>query len=276
MNSISGRGNLPLILAAITGLLVSSNGTVLAQENRERASIVLGAFITDRDSTTRLDSDEGGGDGTEINLEDDLGLEGSTSVARLGGYFWFNERHRIDLSWFDLSRDASKQIQETIEFGDEIFSINTVLESESNLRIVKTDYTFAVMNRDRGYLGITGGLYVASTSLDLRVANAGIAEESDVTAPLPVFGVRGDYEITDRITLGGAYQIFRFEADDVEGRFSDFYVGADYRFTERFATGLAYNRVSMNLRAVDEGREGSLKWGYDGFMLYAKYDFGAR
>src|SRR5688572_2584186 len=48
----------------------------------ERASIVLGAFVTDRQSNTRLDSDSG--TGTDIDMEDDLGLESSTNVARLG------------------------------------------------------------------------------------------------------------------------------------------------------------------------------------------------
>ena len=56
--------------------------------------------------------------GTDINLEDDLGLESSTSVARLGGYVWLGERHRLDGAYFDLSRTASMPIQETIEFGD--------------------------------------------------------------------------------------------------------------------------------------------------------------
>src|SRR6185503_12517852 len=63
--------------------------------DRERASIVLGAFITDRQSNTRLDSDSGG-DGTDIDMEDDLGLESSTNVARLGGYVWLGRRHRLD------------------------------------------------------------------------------------------------------------------------------------------------------------------------------------
>lgn len=277
MNSITRHSNLALILAAITAFLALVSETVLAQDH-ERGSIMLGAFITDRESSTRLDSDDG--EGTEIDLEDDLGLEGSTSVARLGGYFWFNDRHRIDLSYFDLARDSTKRIQETIIFGGQTYAIDTVLEVESNLEIFKADYTFAVMERERGYLGITGGLYVANTSLQLRVANAGIGEESDVTAPLPVAGVRGDYEITDKITLGGALQIFRFAADNVDGHFNDFYVGADYGFTERFKLGLAYNRVSMNLNAVDDGeegdREGRVDWGYDGFLLYFKYDFGGQ
>ena len=43
------------------------------------------------------------------------------------------------------------------------------------------------------------------------------------------------------------------------------------------AVGLAYNRVSMNIGAVeDSGLDGRLDWGYDGVLLYFKLDLGSR
>jgi hypothetical protein len=260
-----------LFLAPLLPLTANAQPTV----GEERAGIIIGAFITDRQSSTRLDSDAG--DGTEIDMEDDLGLESSTNVVRLGGYVWFGERHRLDGAYFDLSRDASFPIQETIEFGDETFVIDTVVETESNLSIIKADYTYAVVARDRGWLGVTAGLYIADSSLALSQSTLGRAESEDVTAPLPLFGLRGDYAIGDRITLRGAMQWFGFEADDVDGRLTDFYVGADYGFGERMAVGLAYNRVSMNLGAVeDRGLNARLDWGYDGLLLYFKMNLGSR
>jgi len=242
----------------------------------ERGSIMLGAFVTNRDSEARLDSDSEG-DGTELNLEDDLGLDSSMSVARLGGYLWLGRRHRFDAGYFDLSRSASRTIQETINFGDQTFAINTVVESEQKLTILKTDYTFAVLAKDRGWLGVTGGLYVAKTTMSLRQATLGQFESEDLTAPLPLFGVRGDYAINDHITLRGAVQWFGFKSQDVDGRLTDLYVGADYGFGKRMAVGVAYDVVAMNLGARDEeGFRGRLNWGYDGLLLYFKVDFGDR
>src|SRR5262245_58486968 len=241
----------------------------------ERASIMLGAFITDRQSNTRLDSDSG--TGTDLDMEDDLGLESSTNVARLGGYVWLGRRHRLDGAYFDLSRSASIPIQENIDFGDETFQINTVLNTESDLTIIKADYTFAVLMKDRGWLGLTGGLYIAETGFALSQPALGRAESEDVTAPLPLFGLRGDYAINDRITLRGAAQWFGYSTDEFDGRLTDFYVGADYGFGKRMAVGLAYDRVSMNIGAQeDNGFNGRLNWGYDGFLLYFKYDLGMR
>ena len=241
----------------------------------ERASIMLGAFITDRQSNTRFDSDSG--DGTDIDMEDVLGLESSSNVARRGGYVWLGRRHRLDGAYFDLSRSASIPIQETIDFGDETFVINTALNTEADLTILKADYTFAVLAKDRGFLGLTAGLYIAETGFALSQPTLGRAESEDVTAPLPLFGLRGDYEINDRITLRGATQLLAFSTDDLDGHLTDFYIGADYGFGQRMAVGLAYNRVSMNIGAQeDNGFTGRIDWGYDGLLLYFKLDFGSR
>jgi hypothetical protein len=243
----------------------------------ERASILVGSFITDRESNARLDSESG--EGTDLDLEDDLGLDSSMSVARLGGYLWFGRRHRFDVAYFDMSRDSSRVIDETIEFGDEVFQINTTIQSEQDLSILKADYTFAALARDRGYLGIVAGLYIADTAMTLSQPTLGAYESEDVTAPLPLFGLRGDYAITDRITLRGAVQWFAFETDNIDGRLTDFYIGADYGLgqNQRMAIGLAYDRVSMNIGSEDDdGFDGRLDWGYDGVLLYFKADFGSR
>jgi len=249
---------------------------VTAQEpvqDRERASFTFGAFITDRDTRTRLDS--GRGQGTSFDMEKDLGLASSTTVARLGGYYWFTPRQRLDFSLFDLSRNARRRIDKTIEFGDETFTIDTVINTSSSLSILKAAYTFVPITRDRGYLGVTGGLYIASVKLSLSEATAGTAESDDLTAPFPVIGLRGEYEVNDRITLRGAAEWFLIDTGDVDGRLRDIYLGIDYGFNERMAVGLAYNEVSMNISTSEAGGfESALDWTYDGFLLYFKMDFG--
>jgi hypothetical protein len=187
------------------------------------------------------------------------------------------DRQRLDFSLFDLSRSSSKTIEETIEFGDEVFDIDTVVSSTSDLSIFKAAYTFAPWVRDRGYFGFTGGLYVAKTRLSLSEPAVGRAESEDLTAPLPVIGFRGEYEINDRVTLRGAGEWFKVDTGDVDGSFRDIYVGVDYGISDRSAVGIAYNDVAMNLSASESGGfEGALDWGYDGFLLYFKYDFQSR
>lgn len=237
----------------------------------ERASVSFAAFVTDRQTDVRLDSSRG--IGTDINMEDDLGFDPNLTVARIDGHYWFNKRHRFDGTYFDLNRTADHRINKTINFGDNTYTVNTQIHGEQDFSIFKLDYTYAFMAPERGFLGITGGLYVSKSSYSLS-AGAANAESEDLTAPLPVIGLRGDYAVTDRITLGGAWEWFGFESDNVDGHLTDFYVGADYRITKRFAAGVAYNRVSTSIGARDQGGfEGRLAWSYDGLLVYAKLDF---
>jgi len=272
------RKSLPGLLALCLGGW--SGSAALAQGERyetERGSLYLGVFITDRATDTRLDSDSG--IGTDIDFEEDLGFDRSMSVARLGGTFYLQPRQSIDFGVFDLSRDASRTIDETIEFGDQTFTINTLITSTFDLTITKVDYTFAPLSRPGGYLGFNAGFYIASTEVSLAAVGPSFSanrESEDLTAPLPVFGLRGEFEVTDRITLGGAAQFFKIEIDDTSGSLRDIYIGADYSFKENYAIGLAYNDVTMRITAEEDGGfRGELDWGYDGWLIYFKAGFGS-
>ena len=256
-----------------------SGSAALAQVERyetERGNLYLGVFVTDRTTDTRLDSDSGVG--TDIDFEEDLGFDRSMSVARFGANFYVQPRQSVDFAIFDLSRDASRVIDETLEFGDETFTINTLITSTMDLTITKVDYTFAPLSRPKGYLGFNAGLYIMSTELTLVASGQNVQatrESEGMTAPLPVFGFRGEYEVTDRITIGGAAQFFKIDVDDASGSLRDTFIGADYSFGERYAVGIAYNDVSMALSAEeDDGFAGELDWGYDGWLVYFRAGFG--
>jgi hypothetical protein len=270
----SAHGLFALCLAGWSG------STALAQGERyetERGSLYLGVFVTDRATDTRLDSDSGVG--TDINFEEDLGFERSMSVARLGGTFYMQPRQSIDFGVFDLSRDASRVIDENIEFGDQTYTINSLITSTFDLTITKIDYTFAPLSRPGGYLGFNAGFYIASTEVSMAVAGPNFNtthESEDLTAPLPVFGLRGEFKATDRITVGGAAQFFKIEIDDTSGSLRDIYIGADYSLGESYAVGLAYNEVSMAISSDEDGGfRGELDWGYDGWLVYFKAGFGS-
>jgi len=163
-------------------LIFCASASLAADPGSERASISLGAFLTDRDTKGRVDS-ETLGLGTVIDAEDDLGLDSSDTVARLDAYYRFSARHRLDFSIFDLSRDATATIDEPIQFGDEIFDINSTISTELDLTIYKAAYTYSFLMRDEGYLGVTAGLYVLSSDISLTESNTGQFEADDLSPP---------------------------------------------------------------------------------------------
>jgi hypothetical protein len=272
IRSLSSWARHALVVLAV----VSIDAAARAQDGRmfgERGSVLFGVFVTEPNTSARLDS--ASGIGTDIDLENDLGLDTSKTVARLSWYFWLSERHRMDFSVFQYSRDASRVIDKTIDFGDETFEVDTVVSTTADVSVFKAAYTFAPVVRRRGDFGITAGLYTAQVDLGLADRQTEIEESRGLTAPLPVFGVRGRYAITPRLSFGGSIELFSIETSDAGGRLSDSYLGVDYTFNDRIGIGVAYNRVSMNIDAEEaSGFQGQLDWGYDGYMLYLKLDFG--
>ena len=263
MGALYGR----VILAVSTLLLIG----VEAQADSHDASVSLGVFVTDRDTKTRLDGTSGRGSDTD--LEADLGLDASDSVFRVDGYYRFNDRHRADFSVFDLSRNAAKQIQRDIQWGDRLFVIDTVVEADNDLTIYKAAYTYSFLRRDEGYLGATAGLYVADAKVSLAEQNLGSAEVGDVTAPLPVIGLRGEYQFADRWTFRGSGEFFFVEVNDIKGSLVDIYLGVDYEVLDYLSIGLGVNAVTLDVDASKTRFQGELDWEYSGGLLFFKFDF---
>ncbi len=261
------------ILSALAATLLLYVPTASAQEKDfDHFSISIGVFFTDRANKAQLNG-ELGDSGTIVDLEGDLGLDRSDNVFRIDGYYRFNERHRIDISAFDLSRSKTKVIDEEIEWGDTLYPINTSIATQFDLAIYKLAYTWSFMRRDKGYLGLTAGLYIASFGLTLSAEDIGSVESDSLTAPLPVVGLRGQYDLSEKFTLRAIGEIFAIEYEEYDGTLVDLYVGIDYQLFEHTAVGLGFNSVSFDIGISRSNFEGDLDWRYDGALLFLKFDF---
>ena len=257
-------------IAVAATLVLASPATALADD--ENFSVSLGVFLTDRDSQTRVDGSIPGS-GTPVDLENDLGFDKSDTVFRVDGYYRFNEKHRIDFSVFDLSRSASKQIQTEIDWNDTIYPIDTVVDASLDLAIYKLAYTWSFMLRDNGYLGLTAGLYTADIGTSLSAESIGRSSSSGFTAPLPVLGLRGQYDFSSKWTLRGSAEVFAIEYSDFSGSLYDLYAGIDYQITDHVALGAGVNLVNLNVGVSKPNLDGDLDWRYDGGLLFLKIDF---
>jgi len=275
MNTVNGKlgraGKLSLCITAIALLSLSTVSPVLAADET-KFSLSLGVFVTDRDSETRLDVADGL-PGTPVDIEKDLGANRSDSVFRLDAYYRFNEKHRFDFSAFDLSRTSSKLIEKEIDWQGTIFPISTTVEGEFDLNIYKLAYTYSIMRREKGYLGLTAGVYVAEMGNRLSGENIGSREGGGITAPLPVVGLRGEHRFSDRWSFRASGEFFSLKYQEFDGSLIDLYAGVDYRISDHVAIGLGLNSVRIDVGIDGSGLIGNLDWRYDGGLLFLKFDF---
>lgn len=258
---------------------ISAGATVLllalvqpaSAEIDPRFSISVGAFFTERDSQTRVDGEASSG--TDVNLESDLGMDKSDTVFRVDAYWRFAEKHRLDFSTFDLSRSATKLIERDIVWDGTTYPVSAEVDATADLEIYKAAYTWEFLKRGRSFLGATIGVYVADIGASISAESIGSSESDDLTAPLPVVGLRGEYRFAERWSFRGSAEVFFIEYGDYDGSLYDLFAGVDFNVTDNIAVGVGINSVQLDVGVSKAGFQGDLNWQYDGALAYLKFDF---
>jgi hypothetical protein len=265
------RLSISTILVSLGAMMLLQTPTAMAQsDDYTKFGLSLGVFVTNRNSKTRLDG-TAGMRGSDVDLEDTLGLDNSDTVFRIDGYYRFKKKHRLDFSVFDLS--ASILIQRDIEWNDTVYPINSTLDSSFDMAVYKLAYTWSFLQREKGYLGLTAGVYAARFGTTIVGDTIGRRESNDVTVPLPVFGLRGQYDFTQKLSFRASGEIFALEYGDFSGSMYDIYAGLDYQFFKHLAIGVGINSVSIDVGITKDNFNGNLNWQYDGGLLFFKFDF---
>lgn len=214
--------------------------------------------------------------GVNVNLEEALGLD--TSVSSAYAYFYFrnsrNPRHRFDLSWVTIQRDSSKTLGQDITIGDTTFPTGTTVRSSYNMDIFKSSYSYSFLQDDRVDLAVTAGLYILPISFSFEATGAIQANEGEsITAPLPVFGFRGDIALTPKWILRHRAQVFYLEYEEFQGGITDLGIGIEWRPLKYL--GLGFDLSSFTMRVHAEGGDypgvdfvGDMRFETVGLMLY--------
>jgi hypothetical protein len=261
-----------LYLIAVAILGVSAEPVAAQGHDEHTFAVNLGYFFTTRDTKTRIDS-EALGFGTVIDFEDDLGLDSSDSVFRIDGHLDITERHKILFSIYDLSRRSSKVVENDLQVGDTTFPFDTFLETSIAFKTYKISYAYSIIHNPVGHIDLSIGTYVADIRNVLIAENINIFDVRELTAPLPVFGVRGAWYFADRWSLIGSAELFGLKLDDTEGRLSDLYLGVEYNAFDHVAFGVAFNDVRIDIDTFDDDFTGSLEWEYSGALAFVKVTF---
>jgi hypothetical protein len=265
-----------LARVALAGALLLSPLIAAAQDDLALPRVAFrvgGQAFTGFTSKLRLDS-ETLGRGTEISLEDDVGLEERISVGRLDGIWNINARHHLLLALYNIERTGTRAISEEIRFRDKVFAINTSVSTVFTQDVVKVAYGFNVLHRPRAVLGPSFGLHVMKLGAGMVRADQPLTEDTDTTAPLPVFGARGEYLFADRWRLQGSLDWFDVQTGDAQGVFRDFVVTVEHDTFDHFGFGFGLNNLDFDLESGDADFKGTVELAFNSFLFYFKGGFG--
>jgi len=244
----------------------------------ERFSFTLGGYIADLNSELRIGSGTVGA-GVSVDVEDALGMESSMSVFRAGALYRFgtNRRHQVDFTYYDFRRDATQKIGRDIDWGDNTYPIGTTVESFFNFRVFKGSYSYALLQDDRFRISASFGLYVMPIDMGISADEIG-AEEEDITAPLPVFGIKGDFAITPKLFLKQSFEAFYLEYENFKGSIVAANLLLEYNIWKNVGLGIGVDTFRLKIEAEGEDYPGidfmgNLEYNYTGLLLYTKVYF---
>jgi hypothetical protein len=273
---------LPLL---ITFLLLCLAQPALAKETNQaekpwkRFNLKLGGAANTTDSSVRLGLK---GAALDVDVEEILGLDTTTSSFAVEGYWRFmkRRRHRLDFSWLSFNRSGEKTLGSAITIGDLDLPLGTQVSTSFDLDMYRVGYSYSFFQDDRIDLGVGLGVYILPISFEITAAGLVTGAESEsITAPLPVFTLRADFAITPRWLLLTKFDMFYLEISDFRGLITDTSVAVEYNPFKNVGFGLKLS--SFKLKVEAEGDDypgadflGSFEYNNLGAMLYLNFYFG--
>jgi hypothetical protein len=225
-----------------------------------------------------------------INMEDDLGLDHHLDVLRLGGYWRFADKHRIFFGYYNLNRDTTSTLNKNIgPISIPALGVNDTILAGSNIA-AKTNWDVYILGYGYSFYKtetaeVTGkiGFDVARISASINgtlntlangvLVGATAGSNSDVTAPLPVIGLSGEWAFSPSWKLIGSIGGFKVKVNDVDASVVDGTIGVDYRLFRNFGVGLGYTWLKLKGDVTKSDWNGSLNWRTDGINLYGSLVF---
>lgn len=270
-----------LFLVLVTWLGAPRLGVAEESENKttpwKRAGLNLGGFFAALNSSVSIGA---AGVGVDVDVEDALDFDTTTTAFRTDAYWRFtrNKRHRVDFTWFSLRRSGRTTLGRDLEFGDTVFPLGSTVKSSFDFDIYKGGYSYSFLQDDRVDLAASVGLYIAPISFDITATGAFTGQdESDVTAPLPVVGLRADFAITPKWFLRTSAEAFYLEIDNYKGAIVDFQAAVEYAAFKHVGFGLGFDILHVSVEAnasnkvIDLDFGGEVNFDYAGIQFYMKF-----
>lgn len=243
----------------------------------DRFSISAGGFFSTYNSGISFRSQQLGL-GIQIDLEDALGIESSVIALRgLANYkIGKTKKHTLGLGYFGIRRTARKVLDKELELGGIIFPIGTDLSSVFNLSIIRMKYDYAFYQDDRVSIGASFGLFIMPVNLRAQADNS-TEHVTKFVAPLPLLGLRTDFQITQKFYLRQNVEFLYLSFTDFTGGILDLSIFVEHKTFKNvaFGFGLNSNRLNISLRNTDSNIEffGDIRMDYTGLLLYGSYFF---
>jgi hypothetical protein len=248
----------------------------------ERFRLDLGGFFQKFTTTIRVDSATLGR-GTEISLEDDLGISANQTNFRADGYWRFGRHARVDFGYTGWNRGASRTLDRDIVVGDTTYHAGATLDSRIRVSLVEAYYGYSFWNTPKFEAGLQLGVSAIINSVNVEgtgslTGGGGSASGSfssqtrSLTAPVPAIGAQLRYTIVPSLLVSGRIRGMSATIDNVKGSVVEGRAGLDYYPWKNVGIGAAYDYMDIKVSKQNDPTL-ELDYKYSGPMVYLSLVF---
>ena len=226
-----------------------------------------------------------------IDFESDLELKDNALLPYLEIEYYFNKKHNVFFDWRSLHREATrsrvtKPFEVDLDGETYVIQAGAQLTTKLNVDIARVGYGYQFYKNDdlsvdalAGFhimwltLGFAGDIGIRINDNQLPAASAEDSVVSDVTAPLPDFGLRAEYKLNDDWMLKAHTQAFYLGMDDFEGWLYEIDFGAKYKITEDLMIAGSFNYYELGVDYDDGRTDVDVTYKFYGPMVTLGYQF---
>jgi outer membrane protein len=178
------KKNLFAVLGTLISFTIFYVPSVFALEFGARAEYWIPTFNGD----LRVDKD--GVAGTDINLQNDLGI-GNENIPGVEAFFGIGN-HEISLSYSQVDLSGAQNINKNIVFDGKTYNANAYVESELKTSMIDLEYQYKLLNFKNILAGLSIGIIGKVKYFDGEVrmnSSATGNNEENIHVPIPMIGL---------------------------------------------------------------------------------------
>lgn len=266
---------IPFLLFLI--LLFASSSDVQSQSYADRQGDSInprfyfkaGYYNPNLSTTLRID---GRRLGTEIGLEDDLGLSEDLAVFRADAFIRLGRNSDLVIIYTKINRDRELTLKEDIEFEDVIFEEGSGVKFNFDVDYFAASYRYSFFNNLNWKAGASAGLrgVFINTGFEARLNDAFTSSKADFVAPALLLGFHGSAYLTPRLLARYALEFFWLEIEGVKINILESNASVTWFFSKNVGIGLAHSTNNYRVEEIPFGSDfkGRVRFNFGGINAF--------
>ncbi len=241
----------------------------------DHVRISLGATYVSSTTNFRADPNTGF-PGTQLNAENDFGLDKSEVEPKFQVMLRLGTRQRLSFDYFTLDRSGNTRVgTNPIIFRNVVFIPGDPLQTQMNLRTLGVTYGYSFWHSETLEIAATVGVHSTdiSTMAKVQTATRHIIQTEDEAGFVPTAGFDATWVASKRFYVDARAQYLDVHVSNLSGSLGLYEVDGLYRFRPNVSFGLGYAAIVAHLDSTRSSQTGLFDFNSKGPEAFVRVAF---